>query len=907
MPVLNSKDLNDIFHQPLNEMEASRLHSLVKNANHNKAFTQQLALDASKLLTISEERLDGINDSGFIKRCWNSFTGENRNIRNRNNEDLLKMQHFSWNYLKELQSQNLINSYSVATIINNLTATNDILYETRGFLEKVVDKVKDIDNRLALSEWALNIKVNKRRFKSYPKTILVLYVILDFIKSNKDIQFSRKDMNYIMVLLDEMGVDFDKELRFIDFIIDLINDIEIIKVDNYRELIDLSFEDHYVDNRFIEDNISGSFFNTLYFLSENYNRIHEIVSDNTICDTDEKFEKIVFKFFSEDFDFLESKYTIREIAEEIVGSSVLTINLYKEQNGLYETEEDGFNEEEVYSGDFKSSQGEHIEENTSFNELIVNLELSSISATLLRFRNFEISMKSNEYSFYSDDSVFGFNKSIFSKVVSSIGGSATALGRSSCTSDLNDYKKEVSEYISDKEYYLTQANSIIANYNLEKIAFESHIGYSDIDLDTSATNDDWHDQFNYILDQIEKSIDSFTDACDNAVQQLELFKNNEYDKSVIQMQRQAEEDHKNKINAERESKKTVTISDNIEVSIDWQIVKNLPIHPEDIHTIESFNNKWIVLGKDTNVYLSNNGEDWHTLDMCEVNGIVYISTIKIIDDTCILFHNDYEKNGFTYSSDGENWYIGNIPKGVDYFDGLYPTESIVKLDDIWLWLFTERTEYSYTEKGFFTNLNKKGDYKKAVLMYASGLDGRWEKWEHSPSLNEGLEIEKFSILPNSNIPILLAEYNWMYKDHKKKVDAVPMAIYLSDNYRWRNCNWEFDSIRSDSSFNKIKDFYYYHDSFGGSFKSKNGFEWEKADMDFSADNSLNFNSLYIFTSYNKLHILTDVAEAHEMILEDGNWRDFSINGSKILAIHSPSHHEKNLMLGSINIRDLISN
>ena len=906
MPVLDSKELDDVFHQPLNEVESLRLDSLVKNANNNKAFTQQLALDASKLLTVSEERLNEIKDSGFIKRCWNSFTGENRDIRNRNNEDLLKMQHFSWNYLKELQNQNLINSYSIATIINNLAATNDILSETRVFLEKVVDKVQDIDNRLTLSEWALNIKVNKRKFKSYPKTILVLYIIFDFIKNNRDMQFSRKDINYIMVLLDEMNVDFDKELRFIDFIMDLINDIEIIKINSYRELIDLSLDDCCIDNRFVEDNISGSFFNTLYFLSENYNRIYDIVSDDIICDTDEKFEKIVFKFFSEDFDFLESKYTIREIAEEIVGSSVLTRHIYKEQNGLYETEEDGFNEEEVYSGDFKSPQVEHIGGNNSFDELIENLEISSSSATLLSLRNFEISMKSNEYSFYLDDSGFSFNKSIFNKVVSSIGGSATALGRSSCTSDLNDYKKEVSDYISDKGYYLTQANSIIANYNLEKIAFENNIGYSDINLDTSATNDDWHDQFNYILDQIEKSIDSFANACDNAVQQLKLFKNNEYDKSVIQMQRQAEEDNENKINADRESKKIVTISDNMEISIDWQIIKNLPIHSEDIDTIESFNNKWIVLGKDTNVYLSNNGEDWHALDMGEVNGIVYISKIKIIDDTCILFHNDYEENGFTYSSDGENWYIGSVPKGVDYFDGLYPTESIVKLDEIWLWLFTKRTEYSYTEKGFFTNSNKKGDYKKPVLMYASGLDGRWDEWEHSPSLNEGLEIEKFSILPNSNIPILLAEYNWSYKDNKKKVDAVPIAIYLSDNYRWRNCSWEFDSIRSDSCFNKIKDFYYYHNSFGGSFKSKNGFEWEKADMDFTANKCLNFNSLYIFTSYNKLYMLTDVAEVHEMILEEGNWRDFSINGSKILAIHAPSNHEKNLMLGSIDIKNLTS-
>src|SRR5690606_176664 len=104
--------------------------------------------------------------------------------------------------------------------------------------------------------------------------------------------------------------------------------------DGYQNLINLSFDEYYIDNKFINENISSQFFNALYFLSNDYNKIYDLVSDETICDSDEKFEKIVSKFFGEEFDYLNSIYTFKQIIEEIVGNSVLTINIYKELNGL---------------------------------------------------------------------------------------------------------------------------------------------------------------------------------------------------------------------------------------------------------------------------------------------------------------------------------------------------------------------------------------------------------------------------------------------------------------------------------------------------------------------------------------------------------------------------------------------
>ncbi len=117
MTVLDHSTLDQIFHQPLTHEENSRLSSLIERSKSKKAFSQQLALDASKLLTTSENRLNKIKDAGFVKRCWYSFTGKNQDVINQNNSDLIAIQHFAWHYLKELQEQNLIKAQSILKLL----------------------------------------------------------------------------------------------------------------------------------------------------------------------------------------------------------------------------------------------------------------------------------------------------------------------------------------------------------------------------------------------------------------------------------------------------------------------------------------------------------------------------------------------------------------------------------------------------------------------------------------------------------------------------------------------------------------------------------------------------------------------------------------------------------------------
>lgn len=201
-----------------------------------------------------------------------------------------------------------------------------------------------------------------------------------------------------------------------------------------------------------------------------------------------------------------------------------------------------------------------------------------MESTKFLSRNFDIAMKSNEYSYYFDDSDFDIG--FFSKIRSSVTSSATSIGRASCASDLNIYKKDVIDFISSNRRNLSEANSIIRNYKLGEIEFEDSIEYSDIDLDTSAKNENWYDQFGYVNDQIEQTLDSFLNACETAIQQLELFKNNEYNKSIVALKNQVKKNADEQKELEKQNKKVVVLDDGKNIYINWKKLDKLPCHSE---------------------------------------------------------------------------------------------------------------------------------------------------------------------------------------------------------------------------------------------------------------------------------------------------------------------------------------
>lgn len=338
MTDMTAAQQQQIFHQPLEESEQKAVTDLVRQHNANAALTQQLALDASKLISSSEERLQDQKSSGFFKRFMGAVSGKNSENQLLNQSDTLQMQRFAWYYLKQLQQQNLINSQSIAIIRNNMGTMNEYIIETREFLGQAIDKINSrlvhVENNTRFHNWSVDIEANKRRYKSYPGIILVLSLSYDFMRKHQDAELTENDINHLIVTLDKLGVNCDEEVRLLDFIIELIDQIDIVSIDRYRSLIELSVEDHEIDSHFIQTNISGIGFNALYFLSEQYEKIVSLIEDDALCNSDEAREKLISRLFGEAFSGLSTTYKLRELVLEVIGGSLLTIDIYRDIHGL---------------------------------------------------------------------------------------------------------------------------------------------------------------------------------------------------------------------------------------------------------------------------------------------------------------------------------------------------------------------------------------------------------------------------------------------------------------------------------------------------------------------------------------------------------------------------------------------
>lgn len=327
-----------VFANDLTDSEKAVINELVQSTKQYPAQLQQLAIDASHLLSNSEQRLIEQQNTGFFKRIAHKFTGKQSENTRQNQADIINMQKYAWYYLQELQRQNLIAGKSIAVIRNNLITVNDAIIETREFLEEAIDKITarldKVESRTELLAWAMDKDAEKRKYKVIPQTIKTLLITYDFIKSNyKHIQ-NYRDMNAVFATLDKLGIDLEEEISLNEFISQLLDEIEVFGgIENYHNIIQLNFDEYAISGQYLQDNIAGSGVNALYYLLDNYDKITDILNDIE----ESHRENFIAKLFGEEFGHLSELYTIEELVFEIIGGSLTVIDLYKEQHKIVDT------------------------------------------------------------------------------------------------------------------------------------------------------------------------------------------------------------------------------------------------------------------------------------------------------------------------------------------------------------------------------------------------------------------------------------------------------------------------------------------------------------------------------------------------------------------------------------------
>ncbi|MFY4850188.1 hypothetical protein [Klebsiella pneumoniae] len=1050
-----------IFHQPLEGAELEAVNYLVRQHTANAALTQQLALDASKLISTSQERLQNQASSGFFKRFSSAITGKNSENQLQNQSDALQMQKFAWHYLMQLQQQNLLNSQSIAIIRNNLGTMNEFIIETRDFLEQAIDKINHrlvhVENNTRFNNWSLDIEANKRRYKSYPGTILVLSLTYDFMSRHKDAELATADINYLIVTLEKLGINCDEEVRLLDFIIELIDQIEITGIDRYRSLIELSLDEHLIDSHFIQTNISGIGFNALYFLSDQYEKIVSLIDDDVLCNSDEAREKLISRLFGETFAGLSTIYSIRDLISEVIGGSLVTIDLYKDINGLnvvaIEAQQDNAAEaltlvselpdirqhsfldtaeseerKHLYllllalsidnsaslskqGADFLALLGEKAgcpavaeeiasladsahkyqqyqpemlallsDDNARYNWLfdvffllalcgksienpqvvrllgalkpaqfkdnfaamltllhesdetqlltsasklnaltqgwknivryrelqfkeyfsvaIKQLYAADHAATMLGLELMKITDKASDVSFFmgsfEGDSFLG-------KMGSAVGSSAYTLGRKSCLSGLNDFRKKAREFISANGSALSTGNAMISRWGLPTFDYDGRISYSDYELDNSAENEDWYDQFNEYQNQIDSVLTNFSRACSDAAEQLELFAQGDFDSSVIRIKQQKHAQWLQQQEQEKRNKQSVTVvkaGQEYRLSIDWQDVENPPCDPEKVRHIKTDGKVWLIVDNDECFYRSEDRLNWQTVNPVASDERCYVSKIIIVEGVWVMFGGSGV--GFLYSHDAINWQKSQFPDFPNAWD-YSATEDLVYFNHRWLWRFKERKEYQYKDEGFFFDSTKTSTYDKPMIFCADNPGAAWQRYDESPNYSEGIEIENLCALPGVDCLLAFSKYDSYYTSVKKRPKSEPMIEYHVPGKNWRSCTWHSEKeFYSDVRVTRLNDtlmcFYSRY-----LLTSDKGYEWKRHDNEMRVADCFHLDGISLFPASNNqqvIYLSNNGTDFKELMMEEGNWQYLAANEQGLLSVYSPNSHETLLRLGA---------
>lgn len=1049
-----------IFHDIPSKADQDAVDALVAHHRGNAALTQQLAIDASRLVSTSQARLDKQANAGFCRRLVSTISGATRQNGLSNQVDMLQMQKVAWHFLQQLQQQNLINAQSIAVIRNNLGTMNEYIIETRDFLELAIDKInsrlRHVENNTRFSTWSLNIEANARRYKSLPSSLLVVQLSYDFLRTHSDVSLTFQDVNHLVVTLEKLGVNCDEEVRLLDFIIALIDQMDATGIERYRSHIALSADDLAIDSAFIQTSVSGLGFNALYYLSDQYTKIAALIEDNELCNSDAAREKIISRIFGDEFDGLATTYTLRDLIAEVVGGGLLAIDLFKDKHqiaaeptlllGQTADEEVSLVSElpdiTVHSyldsttdaddrrdyirllslclenpgdlgplgrefitqlatkagchdalGQFMSGartvqlQSEQlqrlqlllsdsnitycwlldafflltIEQKRIGNPLLMRIisslkpaefkdrfdalqqviqetepdrlltacaSLSRITkgwANILRYRElrfedtfaksisqlgeaswaatrlgFEfsgVSRKAMDYSYFLDASPF--DEGLLSKLGSAVGSTAFLVGRKSALTSLNQLRVKVRDLIETKSSILREANGLVSSFRMPTFDFKDETGIEEFDLDNSTSNEDWSDQFEHHQGRLERSLGSFSSACDDAQSQLRLFASGQFGNSIVETRAQERREAQLRKAEEDLAKRSVSLDIKGQTqlfSIQWKDLEGIPFDPESIHNIQSDGRSWLISTDKGTYFVSSDRINWQEVYPfgSEEQRARHIA---VIDGVWILLSHT---GGFHYSHDAVNWKQTQFPDNGDDWS-FSQTEDIVHLDSVWIWRFTRRRDYRHTEKGLFFDSEKTSSYTESVLYSVDELGGAWSLWDGAPRVGEGVNIDSVRRIPGVNSLLVFCSYDWSYVANKKKTDTEPFVQYYTPGKGWRNCTWGGDKRHGAGAL--VTRMGQQLMCFGSNelLTSEKGYEWKLEEVRISVRECFHLDGMSIFPSWsrhNGLHLSQDGRQFKELTLEDGTWNYFCANDQGALSVYSPNAHETSLRVGN---------
>ena len=307
-------------------------------------IAEQLAMDSTRLLSCTSDRLEDYKNSGFFKRCWKTLSGKQGEIARANQKDLIEMQKNSWRYLDLLQERDLMLAHSMITIKNSLLTLAVKEEEIRSQITRMADtihkkflehedRLKSLEVEMNIHSWLLTLDTLDYDDR-FPPNFRLLKIASDFF-SLKGRDWNVKEIRYLHKAVKEVNLPWKNNITIDDFTCGVIDEIDDKSIEQYKNLTSLKFGENkdIIPDSFIMDNISVSSYKSLKQVSHNY-EVSSIAIDALADQLDisrkEALKKVLQKFILRDGTDLCVGIPLRDLAVELVASMHLSVDLFND-------------------------------------------------------------------------------------------------------------------------------------------------------------------------------------------------------------------------------------------------------------------------------------------------------------------------------------------------------------------------------------------------------------------------------------------------------------------------------------------------------------------------------------------------------------------------------------------------
>lgn len=323
--------------QELGHLNA-RLKSALEVAKQRKLESEQLALDAARIMVVQPLVLNTLDKRQFYQRLMKSLGYAD----SKTPVSLTIVQSTAWKYLEKLVEFDCMQVCIIGLIRNNLaglavtepTARASLRAMDRlleGLLDKQTKKPDESRIETNVELWLKNLSMNDY-IDHYPPFTRFLRVVAD-LYNFKHGMWTHKEISALNKILRNIGLPWQSGIPLSDFLTGVLEEIDNININDYNRLIDASFEGEDIDVTFMQDQVSSPIYLGLVRIAQAYTTTKPLIDglmEKTGMSRPMTIRQTLLPFMGNQGINVDHVYTVEDLAIEILGARYLASRLHFE-------------------------------------------------------------------------------------------------------------------------------------------------------------------------------------------------------------------------------------------------------------------------------------------------------------------------------------------------------------------------------------------------------------------------------------------------------------------------------------------------------------------------------------------------------------------------------------------------